>query len=202
VSERRKPMSAVAEDLAVGRRAGRPRDTSGCGAPSRCLPKLVPRRSLRCAAVSDEGVVVVVQVKSLSKAEAEKLKSAGKDTLVITYAPWCKFCQGMEAEMEKFAAQMGDKINIVKYRGDEDREFVQQSFEASGFPTITLVDKSGKVPSSSCSLPLALHALSLSLPVPRRRGCRGGEITARRCLLALAPGRCVCGRPERLDLNG
>eukprot|EP00286_Rhodomonas_abbreviata_P015273 CAMPEP_0181322982 /NCGR_PEP_ID=MMETSP1101-20121128/19528_1 /TAXON_ID=46948 /ORGANISM="Rhodomonas abbreviata, Strain Caron Lab Isolate" /LENGTH=449 /DNA_ID=CAMNT_0023430951 /DNA_START=11 /DNA_END=1360 /DNA_ORIENTATION=- len=84
------------------------------------------------------------KVKTLSKEDAEKLP-ADKDTLVVTYAPWCPFCQQMEDDMEAFAAKMGDKLNVVKYRGDEDREFVGEAFKAQGFPTISLVAKDGSV---------------------------------------------------------
>ena len=64
-------------------------------------------------------------MKNLSKNDAIKITSAGKDALVVTYAPWCKFCmvrqmmlaprgsdvsQGMEEELEKFASQYGDKV--------------------------------------------------------------------------------------------
>ena len=41
----------------------------------------------------------------------------------------CKFCQGMEEEFEKFAGTYGSKIEIAKYRGDEDREFIQTAFK-------------------------------------------------------------------------
>jgi len=85
------------------------------------------------------------KVKTLSKNEAIKITSAGKEALVVTYAPWCKFCMGMEEELEKFASMYGDKIQVLKYRGDEDREFVQEKFKAKSFPTISLVTKDGQV---------------------------------------------------------
>lgn len=47
--------------------------------------------------------------------------------------------------MEKFASSMDGKIDVVKFRGDEERDFIESKFEATGFPTITLVDKDGKV---------------------------------------------------------
>jgi len=85
------------------------------------------------------------KVKELSKADAEALAKGGKPTLLVTYAPWCKFCQGMEEEFEKFAASYGDKIEVAKYRGDEDREFIQSAFKAKSFPTVSLIDKNGNV---------------------------------------------------------
>ena len=84
-------------------------------------------------------------VKKLARTDAEKLLAAPKDTLVVTYAPWCKFCQGMEEEFSKFAASMGGEVDIAAYRGDEDREFVQEKFQAKAFPTISYISKDGKV---------------------------------------------------------
>ena len=85
------------------------------------------------------------KVKELSKAAAQTVAKGGKKTLVVTYAPWCKFCQGMEQEFEKFAAQYGNKIEIAKYRGDEDREFIQTAFKAKSFPTISLIGEDGSI---------------------------------------------------------
>jgi len=85
------------------------------------------------------------KVKELSKATAQAVAKGGKKTLVVTYAPWCKFCQGMEQEFEKFAAQYGNKIEIAKYRGDEDREFIQTAFKAKSFPTISLIGEDGSI---------------------------------------------------------
>ena len=85
------------------------------------------------------------KVKELAKADAEKVAKGDSPTLLVTYAPWCQFCQGMEEEFEKFASEYGDKIEVAKYRGDEDREFVQTSFQAKSFPTISLIDKDGSI---------------------------------------------------------
>jgi hypothetical protein len=51
----------------------------------------------------------------------------------------------MEPEFEKFAAQYGDKIQIAKYRGDEDRDFIQTAFQAKSFPTISLIGSDGSI---------------------------------------------------------
>merc|ERR1719261_1503652 len=61
------------------------------------------------------------KVKELAKADAEKVAKGGSPTLLVTYAPWCQFCQGME------------------------EEFVQTSFQAKSFPTISLIDKDGSI---------------------------------------------------------
>ena len=81
-----------------------------------------------------------------SQEEALALKSAGKKSVVVVYAPWCQFCQAMEAEYEQLAADLAkDGITVTKYRGDEDREFVTANFNAASFPTINLVSASGEV---------------------------------------------------------
>ena len=54
---------------------------------------------------------------------------AMKDGVMVVYAPWCQFCQGMEEAYEKFAKDAAAKgITVAKYRGDEDRDFVSQNF--------------------------------------------------------------------------
>merc|ERR1719247_1791592 len=69
---------------------------------------------------------------------------AMKDGVMVVYAPWCQFCQGMEEAYEKFAADAAAKgITVAKYRGDEDRDFVQSKFNTESFPTINVI-KGGK----------------------------------------------------------
>ena len=69
---------------------------------------------------------------------------AVKDGIVVVYAPWCQFCQGMEESYEKFAAEAAKKgVTVAKYRGDEDRDFVQSKFNTESFPTINVI-KGGK----------------------------------------------------------
>merc|ERR1711924_346143 len=74
---------------------------------------------------------------------------AMKDGVMVVYAPWCQFCQGMEEAYEKFAADAAAKgITVAKYRGDEDRDFVQSKFNTESFPTINVI-KGGKGRSTS-----------------------------------------------------
>lgn len=49
--------------------------------------------------------------------------SAGKDVLLVVYAPWCPWCQQMEPEYEAAALKVESRsdVLVVKYRGDEDR---------------------------------------------------------------------------------
>jgi len=58
------------------------------------------------------------------------------DTLLVVYAPWCPFCQKMEAELEKLAAMGVAGLRVSKLRGDEHRDFVKASLATNSFPTI------------------------------------------------------------------
>jgi phosphoadenylyl-sulfate reductase (thioredoxin) len=93
------------------------------------------------------------KVVGLSKAAAEALPKGGKAAVVAVYAPWCKFCQGMEDEFSNFAAEVSGKITVAKYRGDEDREFVGAVYNTKSFPTINIVTPEGKVIKYECSDP-------------------------------------------------
>ena len=44
----------------------------------------------------------------MSKGELEAMLKGGaaQDTMVVVYAPWCQFCQGMEEEFEKLAGEV------------------------------------------------------------------------------------------------
>ncbi|GMI16136.1 hypothetical protein TrLO_g13742 [Triparma laevis f. longispina] len=82
------------------------------------------------------------KVKTLTTTDAiEVTKSA--PGVVVVYAPWCQFCQGMEDEYSKLASELS--LPVYKLRGDEEREFVQANFNTQSFPTINVVNKDGKV---------------------------------------------------------
>jgi len=78
-----------------------------------------------------------------TQADAKNLVSGNEEGLMVVYAPWCQFCQAMEADFEKLAGDAG--VKLYKYRGDEDREFVSSSLNTQSFPTINYVSKDGKV---------------------------------------------------------
>jgi len=86
-------------------------------------------------------------VTQLSSQEAAlDLTKGGKKALVVVYAPWCQFCQKMEADFEETAVQLKAMgIVAAKYRGDEDRGFVEEKFNTKAFPTINLITADGKV---------------------------------------------------------
>ncbi|PNH03321.1 5'-adenylylsulfate reductase 1, chloroplastic [Tetrabaena socialis] len=78
-------------------------------------------------------------VESLSKEQAHALASGNRDkgSLVVLYAPWCPFCQAMEASYEALAAQLaGGHVRVAKYQADIDREFASESLHLKTFPTI------------------------------------------------------------------
>ena len=54
-----------------------------------------------------------------------------------------QFCQGMEEEFGKFAGQAD--IDVYKFRGDEEREFVQAELNTESFPTVNVVKADGTV---------------------------------------------------------
>jgi len=70
-----------------------------------------------------------------------ELKESGKEAVVVVYAPWCQFCQAMEDEYDKLAAESG--LPVYKFRGDEEREFVQANLNTQSFPTINKITSSG-----------------------------------------------------------
>lgn len=73
-------------------------------------------------------------VKTLeSTAAVDALVAKGEDAVVVVYAPWCQFCQAMEEEVEKLAA---DGVTVYKFRGDEEREYVGASMNTASFPTV------------------------------------------------------------------
>jgi len=81
-------------------------------------------------------------VQTLStEADVEALKASGKEAVVVVYAPWCQFCQAMEGEYEKLADATG--MPVYKFRGDEQREFVEANLNTSSFPTINYVGADG-----------------------------------------------------------
>lgn len=71
------------------------------------------------------------------------LKAAGKEGVVVVYAPWCQFCQAMEDEYSKLSEASG--VATYKFRGDEQREFVKAEMNTESFPTINYLTASGEL---------------------------------------------------------
>jgi len=77
-----------------------------------------------------------------TEADVTALTSSGKEAVVVVYAPWCQFCQAMEDEFDKLAGATG--LPVYKFRGDEQREYVEANLNTTSFPTINFVDANGK----------------------------------------------------------
>jgi len=76
-------------------------------------------------------------VRQLSVDEWRAGALRGVDTLLVVYAPWCPFCQAMEAQLTRLAAAapaLG--MQVAKLRGDTEREFVRTQLATASFPTI------------------------------------------------------------------
>jgi len=72
--------------------------------------------------------------------EALALKKADKKSVLVVYAPWCQFCQGMEKEYEALAATLSaEGVTVAKFRGDQDKAFVEANFNTKTYPTINVV---------------------------------------------------------------
>jgi phosphoadenosine phosphosulfate reductase len=87
----------------------------------------------------EEGAVKNIE----STDSALEITKSGKASVVAVYAPWCQFCQGMEEEFAKFAE--GSDIDVYKFRGDEEREFVSANLNTESFPTVNVVKEDGSV---------------------------------------------------------
>jgi phosphoadenosine phosphosulfate reductase len=82
-----------------------------------------------------------VDLKSLR----EDCASKGEDALVVVYAPWSRDCQLAEEHIEALAVNLQGKCKVAKYRGDEDKVFVETELQAQTFPTISLIKPDGRV---------------------------------------------------------
>jgi len=80
-----------------------------------------------------------------SKEDAMSLKTSGNLSVITVYAPWCQFCQEMEDEYAKFAEETDGRIDVYKFRGDEQRDFVEKELNTSSFPTINVIKSDGTV---------------------------------------------------------
>ncbi|KAL1216886.1 5'-adenylylsulfate reductase 2 [Cardamine amara subsp. amara] len=102
--------------------------------------------------VADSKPVVVQEifesnnVVTLSRGGIEnlmKLENRKEPWLVVLYAPWCPFCQAMEASYIELAEKLAGKgVKVAKFRADgEEKEFAKQELQLGSFPTILLFPK-------------------------------------------------------------
>ncbi|XP_010473430.1 PREDICTED: 5'-adenylylsulfate reductase 2, chloroplastic [Camelina sativa] len=86
-------------------------------------------------------------VVTLSKGGIEnlmKLENRKEAWLIVLYAPWCPFCQAMEASYIELAEKLAGKgVKVAKFRADgEQKEFAKQELQLGSFPTILIFPKS------------------------------------------------------------
>ncbi|EYU33889.1 hypothetical protein ABFS82_08G150800 [Erythranthe guttata] len=77
-----------------------------------------------------------------------KLKDRKEAWIVVMYAPWCQFCQGMEASYVELADKLeGSGVRVGKFRADgEEKEFAQKELSLGSFPTVVLFPKHSSRP--------------------------------------------------------
>ena len=84
------------------------------------------------------------KVKGIESNDAAlEIVKSGKPSVITVYAPWCQFCQKMEDEYAAFAESAD--IDVYKFRGDEEREFVEAELNTKSFPTVNVVKADGTV---------------------------------------------------------
>ncbi|KAK3127132.1 hypothetical protein QOZ80_7AG0568720 [Eleusine coracana subsp. coracana] len=69
-----------------------------------------------------------------------RLESRSEPWLVVLYAPWCPFCQAMEASYVELAEKLaGSGVKVAKFRADgEQKPFAQAELQLQSFPTVLL----------------------------------------------------------------
>ncbi|KAM0874172.1 hypothetical protein ACQ4PT_037643 [Festuca glaucescens] len=69
-----------------------------------------------------------------------RLENRTEPWLTVLYAPWCPFCQAMEASYVELAKKLsGSGIKVAKFRADgEQKPFAQAELQLQSFPTILL----------------------------------------------------------------
>jgi len=69
-----------------------------------------------------------------------RLENRTEPWLTVLYAPWCPYCQAMEASYVELAEKLsGSGIKVAKFRADgEQKPFAQAELQLQSFPTILL----------------------------------------------------------------
>jgi thioredoxin 1 len=67
----------------------------------------------------------------------EEVIDAGKPVLVDFWAPWCGFCKQLSPVIDQLAAEIDDKVKVVKVNVDENRALAQKNGVMS-MPTMIL----------------------------------------------------------------
>ncbi|KAI3718699.1 hypothetical protein L6452_19580 [Arctium lappa] len=77
-----------------------------------------------------------------------KMEDRKDPWMVVLYAPWCQFCQAMEASYVEFAEKLaGSDMKVGKFRADGDEKaFAHQELHLGSFPTILFFPKHSSRP--------------------------------------------------------
>ncbi|KAG6480438.1 probable 5'-adenylylsulfate reductase 1, chloroplastic [Zingiber officinale] len=77
-----------------------------------------------------------------------KLEKREEPWLVVLYAPWCPFCQAMEASYVELAEKLsGSGIKVGKFQADGDQKpFAKEELQLKSFPTILFFPKTMSKP--------------------------------------------------------
>ncbi|XP_065877626.1 5'-adenylylsulfate reductase 3, chloroplastic-like [Euphorbia lathyris] len=72
-----------------------------------------------------------------------RLENRKEPWIVVLYAPWCQFCQGMEQSYVELADKLvGSGVKVGKFRADGDqKEFAKQELQLGSFPSILFFPK-------------------------------------------------------------
>ena len=88
------------------------------------------------------GSVTEISKDDLSALASDASKRSDKGSLVVLYAPWCQFCQGLEEDFEAAAAKItatGEDVSVYKFRADTEREFSAETFQLETFPRVVYI---------------------------------------------------------------
>jgi len=111
------------------------------------LVKAVLQARLKAAHFSVTGLVTPGQVADLNAQQVQQEIKGGSTTttplLLDCYATWCGPCQLLQGQLKEVAADMQDRVRIVKMDTDKNQEMASQ-LRVQGLPTIVLFDASGK----------------------------------------------------------
>ncbi|KAG6639026.1 5'-adenylylsulfate reductase 3, chloroplastic-like [Carya illinoinensis] len=77
-----------------------------------------------------------------------RLEKRKEPWIVVLYAPWCPFCQAMEASYVELAEKLaGTGVKVGKFRADgEHKEYAQRELQLGSFPTIIFFPKGSSRP--------------------------------------------------------
>ncbi|KAM5588735.1 5'-adenylylsulfate reductase 3, chloroplastic-like [Rosa sericea] len=77
-----------------------------------------------------------------------RLENRQEPWIVVLYAPWCQFCQAMEASYDELANKLaGSGVKVGKFRADgEQKEYAQKELQLGSFPTILFFPKHSSRP--------------------------------------------------------